>query len=326
MKKITSNNVQDIEKHLEKYKLNDIPGVVSNKIKGINDSYNEYVQAAGEHADSLMRFVNGNNGSSDVMKSYKIKGRIFKHRSGNTKDIIESSQDAIRQLAEAQQVTVKAVEKLFEFQQQLANASTFLFYLGCSNIAANRSVMRELSSKLNEEELSDLAQKELESVIHQLKEQASILERQERLEATVMQHDVALEENTTEIGSLKKNLKKKDTIDEKQTKQINTLNTQFSEKKRIDEEQSKRLDELNSLINTKNKVDQKQEEAIKKNAKSIKILFDYTKQKDVLDKKQSEEIEVIKKLQSTRLCFVAIIISGVSLVVSITTIILELLK
>lgn len=102
--------------------------------------------------------------------------------------------------------------------------------------------------------------------------------------------------------------------------------SRLNEKDKIDAEQTQRLEELGAMLNNKDLVDQKQEEAIKKNEKSIKILFDYTKQKDILDKKQSEEIELIKMQQSKRLCFSAIIISGVSLVVSITTIILELLK
>ncbi len=102
--------------------------------------------------------------------------------------------------------------------------------------------------------------------------------------------------------------------------------SRLNEKDKIDAEQTQRLEELDAMLSNKDLVDQKQEEAIKKNAKSIKILFDYTKQKDVLDKKQSEEIELIKKQQSKRLCFAAIVISIVSLVVSITNIILELLK
>lgn len=265
-----------------------IPDIIAGKIEEISALEKE-VNSSEASAKKAMNYVN------NQMDRYEIKGKwIFKHRSGNTKDIVEDTQEAIEQLAAAQQVSVNALKKSFEFQKKLAETSKYLFELGCANITVNRIAVRAIEAKMkgaSKGEISELAHQEMMAVVRQLKEQEDILKKQEFLNSQV-----------------KKNASRLD------------------EKDKIDAEQTQRLEELGAMLDNKDLVDQKQEEAIKKNAKSIKILFDYTKQKDILDKKQSEEIEVLKKLQSTRLCFVAIIISGVSLVVSITTIILELLK
>ena len=67
----------------------------------------------------------------------------------------------------------------------------------------------------------------------------------------------------------------------------------------------------------------KLEEAISKNAEAIKVLFEYTKQKDILDKEQSEEIDKIKATSSKKISLIAIIISSLALIGSVLNIILK---
>lgn len=98
----------------------------------------------------------------------------------------------------------------------------------------------------------------------------------------------------------------------------------LNEKDIIDAEQSKRLEELGAILNNKDLVDQKQEEAISKNTEAIKVLFEYTKQKDILDKGQSEEIKKIKATSSKKLSVIAIIISSIALIVSVVNILLRI--
>ena len=74
------------------------------------------------------------------------------------------------------------------------------------------------------------------------------------------------------------------------------------------------MEELGALLDNKDLVDKKQEEAISKNSEAIKVLFDYTKQKDILDKEQSEEIEVLKKSSQRKLGILAISISIVAII------------
>lgn len=99
----------------------------------------------------------------------------------------------------------------------------------------------------------------------------------------------------------------------------------LNEKDKIDAEQTQRLEELGAMLSNKDLVDQKQEEAIKKNAKSIKILFDYTKQKDILDKEQSKEIEILQNSSSKKLCIVSIALSSCALILSIVSIVMKFL-
>ena len=139
-------------------------------------------------------------------------------------------------------------------------------------------------------EISELAHQEMMAVVRQLKEQEDILKKQEFLNSQVKKHTARLDE-----------------------------------KDKIDAEQNERLEELGSLLNNKDVIDQKQEESIKKNAKSIKILFDYTKQKDILDKEQSKEIQNLKKSSSTKLWIVSVAISTCALILSIVSIMMKFL-
>ena len=105
---------------------------------------------------------------------------------------IEGLQGATVELAAAVQSGAEAQKISFEFQECLAEISQYLLRLGVSNIAKNRMVVRELEMRLSgasAEELSDLARKELLSVIHQLKEQQDILHKQERIMCVLEEHD-----------------------------------------------------------------------------------------------------------------------------------------
>ncbi len=261
--------------------IDNIPDIVAGRIEDIVALESE-VNNSDVSAKKAMDYVN------KQMKHYVEKGKgIFKHRSGDTKDIIDDTQEAIEKLASAQQVSVNALKKSFEFQKKLAETSKYLFELGCANITVNRVAVRAIEAKLNgasKDEISELARQEMIAVVKQLKEQEDILKKQEFL--------------TTKV---KENVSRLD------------------EKDIVDAEQSKRLEELGAILSNKDLVDQKQEEA-------IKILFDYTEQKNILDKKQSEEIEKLKKMQPKRLFLITICISIISLLVSITALIMLFLR
>lgn len=279
-----------------------IPDIVAGRIEEIT-SIEKEVNNSEASAKKAMEYVNSQ------MTRYEEKGKwIFKHRSGNTKDIVEDTQEAIEQLASAQQVSVKALKKSFEFQKKLAETSKYLFELGCANITVNRVAVRAIEAKLNgasKEEISELARQEMLAVVRQLKEQEDILKKQEFLTSKV-----------------KENLSRLD----EQNKKLDKIHNTLSEKERIDAEQSQRLEELGALLDNKDLVDKKQEEAISKNSEAIKVLFDYTKQKDILDKEQSEEIEVLKKSSQRKLCIFAISISIVAIICSIGSLVFQFIK
>ncbi|MGN1133598.1 MAG: hypothetical protein ACI4RN_03985, partial [Oscillospiraceae bacterium] len=118
----------------------------------------------------------------------------YKHSAGfgHKKKAIESLQNASVALAESQVQTVEAQKLSFEYQKQLCEITKYLFALGVSNIVANRTVVRELQLRLkgaSEDELSELARREIISVISQLKAQEDIMEKQEKMSIILRDHD-----------------------------------------------------------------------------------------------------------------------------------------
>ena len=68
----------------------------------------------------------------------------------------------------------------FEYQKKLGEITKYLFGLGVTNIAMNRSVVRELELKLqgaSAEELDEFARRELLGVVKQLKAQEDIMKK-----------------------------------------------------------------------------------------------------------------------------------------------------
>lgn len=94
---------------------------------------------------------------------------------------MEAMQNSQMSLSEATLKNTEALEKTFEYQQALTNITKFLFGLGVSNIAVNRTIVRELELRLehaSEEEIDDMARQELLNVVHDLKAQEDITKKQ----------------------------------------------------------------------------------------------------------------------------------------------------
>lgn len=182
---------------------NEITNIVEGKIDYISQLEKE-VENSESSAKDAMNFV------GTQMQRYEDKGFLCFHwRSGNNKDIIEDTQEAVEKLAAAQQVSVNAMKKSFEFQKKLAETSKFLFKLGCSNIATNRAAVKAIKDKLNDassEELSEIARQEMLALVRQLKEQEDVLKKQEVLTSKVKENIKDTQENTKDIQELKSQL------------------------------------------------------------------------------------------------------------------------
>lgn len=129
------------------------------------------------------------------------------------KEAIEELQKAGIELAEAVQLGTQAQKLSFEFQARLIEVTKYLFTLGVSNIAANRAVVRELKMRLSgasAEELSDLAQQEVMSVIRQLQEQEDLLKKQEQVKNALNRHDSKITHLLTLNDELALNVKNQD--------------------------------------------------------------------------------------------------------------------
>lgn len=133
---------------------------------------------------------------------------------GKKKKAIETLQGAVEGSADAL-VVMSEVQKIsFEYQSKLAEITKYLFGLGVSNIARNRSVVKELKLRLknaSEDDISELARQELKNVILQLKSQEDFMEKQEFLTKKVKEQAEKMNESIASI----------DEKFEKQTEELN---------------------------------------------------------------------------------------------------------
>ncbi len=95
-----------------------------------------------------------------------------------------ANHQAVRSLAEAQISLAEAQKMLFENQQKMTDALKFLFTIGTQSVAQNKMVIEQLENKLqlaSKEKLSQNAYNELLGVIQLLRDQESVLTKQERI-------------------------------------------------------------------------------------------------------------------------------------------------
>ena len=241
--------------------IEDYPEIISSQIESISE-LEKSIKDSDSTAKNAMAYVFG-------MNRYKEKGKgIFKHKSGNTKEIIDDTQNAVEKLAEAQQVSVEALIKSFEFQRKLADVAKYLFELGCCNIAANETAVRIIKTKLSGasgEQISALARHEAIAVLKRLKEQQNILKRQEDLNGKVKKNyerlnekDVIDEEQSNKIRDLNAKLLAKDGLDIKQTNDIQDIKETLS--RMVESNSSKSTEFEKKLEDFKNQLTQIKEE------------------------------------------------------------------
>ena len=126
----------------------------------------------------------------------EIADRMNHAKTLNQKDAINTTQDAVRSLAEAQAALSIAQKMLFENQQKMADGMRYLLVLGASSIAMNRVVIAELEAKLKQatkEQLSEKAREELIGVILLLREQESAFSKQDRMSEQIKSHGKEIE-------------------------------------------------------------------------------------------------------------------------------------
>lgn len=96
------------------------------------------------------------------------------------KEAIEALQEALCSTTEALIESAEIQEQLFDNQKKIGEICKKLLTIGMGNLALNRTMVREISLRLqnaSEEELSDLARKELEDLVIQIKAQEDVLSR-----------------------------------------------------------------------------------------------------------------------------------------------------
>lgn len=161
---------------------------------------------------------------------------------GKKRKAIEALQNAQKENSLANEANSQAIYKIAELQQRLCDAIKALLSLNVRNLAASRSVYRQLELKLkgaSEQELSDLAKEEIQKVMTELKKQQDMMLRQEKMSEEINKQNIKIQQQDEEIEKLKITTKK---LQEKQNQQDldnnetdndkNGQNEEIKEKKR----------------------------------------------------------------------------------------------
>ena len=155
------------------------------------------------------------------------------------KEAIEALQSAAISQANALSDSVDANKELFNNQKKMSEALRYLFGLGVANMAANRTVVRELELKLknaSQEELSELARQEITNVILQLRAQEDMQYKLENHDRILREHKVDIDKILGEINSFEERckviLERTETLQDDVSKKEKELADRFEDEKR----------------------------------------------------------------------------------------------
>ena len=158
---------------------------------------------------------------------------------GDKKEAIEALQSAAISQANALSDSVDANKQLFENQKKMSDALRYLFGLGVANMAANRTVVRELELKLqnaSKEELSELARQEITNVILQLRAQEDMQYKLENHNRILREHQGEIDKILGEINSFEERckviLERTETLQDDVNKKEKELADRFDDEKR----------------------------------------------------------------------------------------------
>ena len=188
--------------------VSQVPAIIQEQFNGLHELRANITEASQKADDARA------SAESAREKSAGVFGR---------KEAIRSLQEATVDLADAQISAAQAQEISFEYNQKLAEVIKYLFGLGVSNLAMNRSVVRELELRLqnaSEEELDELARKELVGVVRQLKAQEDIMAKQANLSARVKEHEDRLETISSKTSEQDEELARQAEINAEHDRQI----------------------------------------------------------------------------------------------------------
>ena len=242
------------------------------------DQVPDFIHDRFEKVEELKKNVDK---ASKKAKLAKESAEVAKEHSAGLfqkKGAIEALQTVTHDLAEAQISAAQAQELSFEYHQKVAELTTFLFKLGVSSIAANRSVVRTLELKLmgaSQEKLDEYARQEIAEVVRQLKEQEDLMRKHNMLSEKVrINRDKTIEHDRLFI--------EKNKIDNLQDEEISR--------------QAERGKELEKRIDDRVEKDKSQDEEISRQVEKGKELEKRIDDRVEKDKSQDEEIsrQVVK--------------------------------
>ena len=194
----------------QKISIEQLPAIIGNTFKHISEVDRKISNAVSraEEAKKLADEASQKNAGWSFFGSDK-------------KEAIEALQSAAISQANALSDSVDANKELFNNQKKMSEAIRYLFGLGVANMAANRTVVRELELKLknaSQEELSELARQEITNVILQLRAQEDMQYKLENHDRILREHKVDIDKILGEINSFEERCK--DILDRTETLQV----------------------------------------------------------------------------------------------------------
>ena len=229
------------ETDIDSISLDQIPSIINNKMS-IIQKLDQKIQIAVNNtelaASSQIIAQNAAEKAIEKSKSAKESASVAANKSaklGHKKEAIEALQSsvtsiadaqtdatgaqieqakAIKIVADAQASQMEAIQATQEYQKALTEATRFLFMLGCSNMAANRTVIEVLESGLKDASKSKISaesKKKLVEVVNQLKVQQDMFDRQEKLQDEIEKQAEAINATYNEILEAKSKIESNET-------------------------------------------------------------------------------------------------------------------
>ncbi|MEE1276960.1 MAG: hypothetical protein UHC59_08195 [Fibrobacteraceae bacterium] len=139
-------------------------------------------------------------------KAMSVERHFFQN---TTAKIVDQLQPAVKDLANAIEVSAETQKLLFEHQRILAECCRSLFGMGVSNITMIRCTINTIKMKLenaSDEEISEMAKQELLNVVRQLKMQEDLFSKQEKIGTKVKGMDDKLKGMDSSLLNHKKDI------------------------------------------------------------------------------------------------------------------------
>ena len=221
----------------QKISIEQLPTIIGNTFKHISEVDRKISNAVSraEEAKQLADEASQKNAGWSFFGSDK-------------KEAIEALQSAAKSQANALSDSVDANKELFNNQKKMSEALRYLFGLGVANMAANRTVVRELELKLknaSQEELSELARQEITNVILQLRAQEDMQYKLENHDRILREHKVDIDKILGEINSFEERCK--DILDRTETLQDDVSKKEKELADRFEDEKRHIKEEVNLL-------------------------------------------------------------------------------
>lgn len=142
----------------------------------INEKFDQLAEIKSEIQDLQSSSIEIKNNAL-IVKNKKVG--IF-----NKKNAIKDLQTLTVDISNNQVANAEITNKILMYQQKIAETMKFLLGLGVTNLATNRAVVKQLKDRLESAQdgsIDEYEEKEILSVLRQLKAQEDMLEKQKRI-------------------------------------------------------------------------------------------------------------------------------------------------